>query len=795
MGDEELIDALRRAHGAAAFAQAAEITAIREVYRRHRAANAEPGPGGVRAGEFAAAQVAVAVHQSEAVAAALIDIGLALDSLPRTRAAFAAGRIDLSRVQVIAEAMRGLAREVREALEPKLIDAATRTDPSRLRQTARRWIIRLDADGEQRRREERESDRDVRIRAVADGMAVFDGLLPAAGAQTIAMRLREMSLQVCEDDPRTMPQRRADALVALADGTGRLRCGCTRGKYCPQAGAPSAPRRPLIQVGMSAETLLGLRDDPAFLSGYGPVDAALARTLAEHARFQVIPEYFAEEPAPAAPAEPAIPAKVEDATSPARSSAEGLALSSTVDPATQVGLDNPARPAAEGLTAPARSAAEERSRAAHPAGSRRKGAPKPFAPQNLPEPPGRTLPGGSAEAAARSGRRGSTAPRAPWERIPGVPGGQAHPEHFPGTGEQSDPATPEPLRAAGHSGPAAPQTSQSAAAQDVSDLWEERTYTPEHMHPAIAAAMRAAAELADPGSPEAAARETDPTSPEALRAAARQDVSDLQKERTYTPEHVHPAIAAAIRAAAELADPGSPEALREAARQADPDSPEALRAAAAREADPTSPEALRAAALRVAGTGVPGAHPAGSKRRQPVKPAVPHVFSSAPPREIRAFDALCRFPGCTMPAAETLVAQFDPLRSRRAPQHSAAPRAVLCSHHHRLKALADSGKQPWRVYLADTDRMRWIDPTGEPHETVREGARYLFPDTDIDAPARLTRHLHRAPEVHLDLPIPLRPFTADIAYPVDTHVLLHPQLARTTPENDIPTIPARPAPR
>ncbi|WP_157557006.1 DUF222 domain-containing protein, partial [Nocardia acidivorans] len=497
MGDEELIDALRRAHGAAAFAQAAEITAIREVYRRHRAGNAEPGPGGVRAGEFAAAQVAVAVHQSEAVAAALIDIGLALDSLPRTRAAFAAGRIDLSRVQVIAEAMRGLSREVREALEPKLIDAATRTDPSRLRQTARRWIIRLDAHGEQRRREEREGDRDVRIRAVADGMAIFDGLLPAAGAQTIAMRLREMSLQVCEDDPRTMPQRRADALVALADGTGRLRCGCTRGKYCPQAGAPSAPRRPLIQVGMSAETLLGLRDDPAFLSGYGPVDPALARTLAEHARFQVIPEYFAEDPA--TPAEGTSRSAVEGRTPPAPPTAE-------------------VRP---------RSAAEERSRAAHPAGSSRKREPKSAAPQSFPEHPGNltashTSPEGPSEPATRPGRRGAAAPRAPWERIPGVPGGQSHPEYSPGTGEQSHPSMPEPLRAIRHPDPAVADPSQSTAGQQDSTPQTERTHGPDRMHPAIATTA------ADLGSPEAVqgatARQAEPGSRVAPPMAGHSDL-------------------------------------------------------------------------------------------------------------------------------------------------------------------------------------------------------------------------------------------------------------------------------
>ncbi|QVI23897.1 DUF222 domain-containing protein [Nocardia tengchongensis] len=295
MGEDELVDALRRAHGAAAFAQAAEVTAVREMYRRHRAVNAEPGAGGVRAGEFAAAEIAVAVQVSEGVAAALIDIGLALDSLPQTKLAFAAGRIDLSRVQVITDCLRGLSREVREVLEPKLIDAALRSDPARLRQTAQRWVIRLDPKGETRRREIREQDRDVRIRAVQDGMAVFEGLLPAAGAQALAMRLREMSLQVCDQDPRTMAQRRADALIALADGSGRLHCGCGKNLDCPKADAPTTTRRPLIQVGVAAETLLGLRDDPAFLAGYGPIDANLARSLAEHARFQVIPEYFPDD--------------------------------------------------------------------------------------------------------------------------------------------------------------------------------------------------------------------------------------------------------------------------------------------------------------------------------------------------------------------------------------------------------------------------------------------------------------------------------------------------------------------
>ncbi|NNH69508.1 DUF222 domain-containing protein [Nocardia uniformis] len=507
MGDEELVDALRRAHGAAAFAQAAEITAVRELYRRHRASNAAPGPGGVRAGEFAAAEVAVAVQVSETVAAALIDIGLALDELPQTQLAFAAGRIDLARVQVIAETTRGLAREVREAVEPKLIDVATRSDPIRLRQTARRWVARYDPDGERQRREDRERDRDVRIRSVQDGMAVFDGLLPAAGAQIVANRLRELAAEVCADDPRSMPQRRADALVALADGSGWLRCECGHGERCPQEqarpeprarggsrtdpngselsnvegklphgeGTPrhtrsspvraesQVPRQPLIQVGVSAETLAGIRNDPALLAGYGPIDAPLARAMLEYARVEVVPE----------------------------------------------------------------------------------------------------------------------------------------------------PPTP--------------------------------------------------------------------------RAGAERSSSQL-------------------------------------------------------------------------------------------------------PEEVRAVDGLCRFPGCPMPATDTQLTYVEATNPRpRLP--GMAHVAALCTRHHRLKMLVDRGSQAWRIRRPDTDRIEWTDPTGETHTTTREGARYLFPHTDIEAPRLPPTPYER---VNIHPPYPFRSLPADLSYPIDGHTLIHPQLSRCTPENDIPdALPVR----
>ncbi len=145
MSDSEVIGAVRRAHGAAAFAQAAEVLAVRELYRRR-----VRGPdGGGAAAREAAAAVRVEVRWAEV----LIAVGVALDGLPRTRAAFASGRVDLAQTRVIAEVARDLPRELADDLERTLLDAAERVDPARLREIGRRRVGELDPHGERRRRE------------------------------------------------------------------------------------------------------------------------------------------------------------------------------------------------------------------------------------------------------------------------------------------------------------------------------------------------------------------------------------------------------------------------------------------------------------------------------------------------------------------------------------------------------------------------------------------------------------------------------------------------------------------
>ncbi|RDI50711.1 HNH endonuclease signature motif containing protein [Nocardia mexicana] len=177
------------------------------------------------------------------------------------------------------------------ALEPRIAAYAETADPARLKRTIRRWILEADPAREAKRRKQAEHDRYVHVTAHDNGTALVDAVLPAAGGQTLYERLREMAnTHCCTNDPRTSGQRRADALVALADGSGRLLCQCGR-PACPHVDTPAdEPRTPLIQVGVSAETLAGLQDNPALLAGFGAIDADLARQLARHARYQIFPE-------------------------------------------------------------------------------------------------------------------------------------------------------------------------------------------------------------------------------------------------------------------------------------------------------------------------------------------------------------------------------------------------------------------------------------------------------------------------------------------------------------------------
>ncbi|WP_405485813.1 DUF222 domain-containing protein [Nocardia sp. NBC_00511] len=289
----ELVARLRAVHSTIAVAQAEEVALMTALYRMRRGQQLERGVRAVYAGEDAATEIGVALHVPQRTADNLIALGLSLEhQLPCTREAFDDGRIDLPRVRALHEVFRNIDTELVAALEPRIVAYAENADPSRVKRTLRRWLLETDPAGQAERRKSAEADRYVNVTAADNGTAVLDAVLPAADGVALYERLREMAqTHCCAADPRTSNQRRADALIALTTRAGRLSCGCGQ-PDCPRAGAMVAPgRKALVQVGVSAETLAGLADNPALLAGFGAIDADLARQLARHARFEIIPEH------------------------------------------------------------------------------------------------------------------------------------------------------------------------------------------------------------------------------------------------------------------------------------------------------------------------------------------------------------------------------------------------------------------------------------------------------------------------------------------------------------------------
>jgi hypothetical protein len=90
---------------------------------------------------------------------------------------------------------------------------------------------------------------------------------------------------VCENDPRTTEQRRADACGPLARGEATLACQCGTDD-CPAATERKAAADAVIHVLAEQATLEGTSDHPGYLSGFGILPAESVRELATTAKLK-----------------------------------------------------------------------------------------------------------------------------------------------------------------------------------------------------------------------------------------------------------------------------------------------------------------------------------------------------------------------------------------------------------------------------------------------------------------------------------------------------------------------------
>jgi Domain of unknown function (DUF222) len=215
-----------------AAASARRLTAIAELVRRRAEGPTDCAQWSCDNWDAMAAEVAAALHVSHGMASGQMYLGVALrDRLPKVAALFAEGmlsarlvaamvwRTDLIKDEAVLDVVDStLATEalgfgpLSVAKTEQAIDAIVdRHDPAALRRTraaARGRQVVIDSPHGR------------------DGTTSFWGTLFSTDAAMLERRLTQMARGVCDGDPRTIVQRRADALGALAAGAERLACAC-----------------------------------------------------------------------------------------------------------------------------------------------------------------------------------------------------------------------------------------------------------------------------------------------------------------------------------------------------------------------------------------------------------------------------------------------------------------------------------------------------------------------------------------------------------------------------------------
>ncbi|OZF03909.1 HNH endonuclease, partial [Rhodococcus sp. 15-1154-1] len=237
-------------------------------------------------------EVAVTLGLSQSATRPLLTVGQELSRMPLTALRFVFGGIDWPRSQVLTAVLGKASDATIAALEHEAVAAAERLTPRSLRLWLWLWRLWLAHDrDEAAAAQERtvRSSRGMRVRRDSGGASVLEAIVTDLEGAEVDALVTEIAATVCRGDPRSTTALRVDGLMALIHGEHALECQCGRGEHCPLDGAADRPdprRGPLVQILLDAETLLGLRQNPAVLADGTPLDPELARLIATDAHWQ-----------------------------------------------------------------------------------------------------------------------------------------------------------------------------------------------------------------------------------------------------------------------------------------------------------------------------------------------------------------------------------------------------------------------------------------------------------------------------------------------------------------------------
>ncbi|CAJ1509611.1 HNH endonuclease signature motif containing protein [[Mycobacterium] burgundiense] len=283
-----LVDRIAAASRAEAQAAAERLVAIADLFEEREKKFGGCDNWVIDIWEAVAAEVAATLRVSLGIGKSYLRYATAMRyRLPKVGAVFEAGDIDYRLFQTIVfRTFLITDLDALDKVDGQIAARAPRWPSMTRRKLAAKIdtiVARVDPDAVRRSKELAE-DRFVKVEDSDAGMAEVVGRMFDTTSKALDRRLNELAATVCEADPRTRDQRRADAIEALVAGTDRMPCRCDSAD-CPAATKTRPPGTVVIHVVAEQGSLDGTSQTPAVVAGSDAlISAEVLRELAATAR-------------------------------------------------------------------------------------------------------------------------------------------------------------------------------------------------------------------------------------------------------------------------------------------------------------------------------------------------------------------------------------------------------------------------------------------------------------------------------------------------------------------------------
>ena len=290
LGAAALIDGIGEAARAESVAIASRLALIGELDARRAVELAECRFWRTDPFEEVAAEISAAQNISRGRAGNQIHLARVLrDELPAVAAVFATGAIDYRMVDTIIGRTDNVDPDRKAAVDAAIARHCVkwmRLSRPKLRDRVDLWVTKHDP-AAVRVPAKVDDARYVEVSETSAGMAGIWANVHATDAALVDAALDALAATVCDLDPRTKAQRRADACGALARRQDTMACLCGTDD-CAAASERRAVREIVINVLAEQATLDGASEQPGYLPGFGVLPAESVRDLAAWATIKPV---------------------------------------------------------------------------------------------------------------------------------------------------------------------------------------------------------------------------------------------------------------------------------------------------------------------------------------------------------------------------------------------------------------------------------------------------------------------------------------------------------------------------